>query len=50
MKLKQKDYDNIDADQIASGTIQFDVGLKFMSANTDYLKQFVEIINNHYIK
>ena len=27
-----------------------DVGLKFIPANTDYLKQFVEIINNHYIK
>jgi len=27
-----------------------DVGLKFVPANTDYLKQFVEIINNHYIK
>ena len=24
-----------------------DVGLKFIPANTDYLKQFVEIINNH---
>ena len=28
----------------------YDVGLKFIPANTDYLKQFVEIINNHYIK
>ena len=27
-----------------------DVGLKFIPANTDYLKQFVEIINNHYVK
>jgi len=27
-----------------------DVGLKFIPANTDYLKQFVEIINKHYIK
>jgi len=27
-----------------------DVGLKFVPPNTDYLKQFVEIINNHYIK
>ena len=27
-----------------------DVGLKFIPANTDYLKQFVEIINNHYTK
>ena len=26
-----------------------DVGLKFIPANTDYLKQFVEIINNQYI-
>ena len=24
-----------------------DVGLKFVPSNTDYLKQFVEIINNH---
>ena len=24
-----------------------DVGLKFIPANTDYLKQYVEIINNH---
>ena len=28
----------------------YDVGLKFTPANTDYLKQFVEIINNHYVK
>ena len=28
----------------------YDVGLKFTPPNTDYLKQFVEIINNHYIK
>ena len=27
-----------------------DIGFKFMPANTDYLKQFVEIIKNHYIK
>ena len=27
-----------------------DVGLRFIPANTDYLKQFVEIINNHYVK
>ena len=27
-----------------------DVGLKFIPANTDYLKQFVEIINNYYTK
>ena len=25
-----------------------DIGFKFMPANTDYLKQFVEIIKNHY--
>jgi len=28
----------------------YDVGLKFTPPNTDYLKQFVEIINKHYIK
>ena len=27
-----------------------DVGLKFVPPNTDYLKQFVEIIKSHYIK
>ena len=27
-----------------------DVGLKFVPPNTDYLKQFVEIIKIHYIK
>ena len=27
-----------------------DVGLKFVPPNTDYLKQFVEIINKYYIK
>jgi len=27
-----------------------DIGLRFVPPNTDYLKQFVEIINNHYIK
>ena len=28
----------------------YDVGLKFIPPNTDYLKQFVEIINNYYTK
>ena len=28
----------------------YDVGLKFTPPNTDYLKQFVEIINKYYIK
>ena len=28
----------------------YDVGLKFIPPNTDYLKKFMEIINNHYIK
>ena len=28
----------------------YDVGLKFIPANTDYLKQFVEIIKSQYIK
>ena len=28
----------------------YDVGLKFTPPNTDYLKQFVKIINNHCIK
>ena len=28
----------------------YDVGLRFIPPNTDYLKQFVEIINNHYTK
>ena len=27
-----------------------DVGLRFIPPNTDYLKQFVEIINKYYIK
>ena len=27
-----------------------DIGLKFVPPNTDYLKQFVEIIKKHYIK
>ena len=27
-----------------------DIGLRFVPPNTDYLKQFVEIINNHYTK
>ena len=27
-----------------------DIGLKFIPSNTDYLKQFVEIIKTHYIK
>ena len=27
-----------------------DIGLKFVPPNTDYLKQFVEIIKSHYIK
>ena len=29
------------------GHASYDVGLKFIPANTDYLKQYVEIINNH---
>ena len=28
----------------------YDVGLKFTPPNTDYLKQFMEIINKYYIK
>ena len=28
----------------------YDVGLRFTPPNTDYLKKFMEIINNHYIK
>ena len=32
------------------GHCSYDVGLKFTPANTDYLKKFVKIINNHYIK
>ena len=32
------------------GHASYDVGLRFIPPNTDYLKQFVEIINNHYIK
>jgi len=27
-----------------------DIGLRFVPPNTDYLKKFMEIINNHYIK
>ena len=27
-----------------------DIGLRFVPQNTDYLKQFVEIIKSHYIK
>ena len=27
-----------------------DIGLRFVPPNTDYLKQFVEIINNYYTK
>jgi len=27
-----------------------DIGLRFVPPNTDYLKQFVEIIKSHYIK
>jgi len=32
------------------GRCSYDVGLRFIPPNTDYLKQFVEIINNYYIK
>jgi len=32
------------------GHCSYDVGLRFIPPNTDYLKQFVEIINNHYTK
>jgi len=32
------------------GHSSYDVGLRFIPPNTDYLKQFVEIINNHYTK
>ena len=30
------------------GHCSYDVGLRFIPPNTDYLKQFVEIIKNHY--
>ena len=32
------------------GHLSYDVGLRFIPPNTDYLKQFVEIINKYYIK
>ena len=32
------------------GHHSYDVGLRFIPPNTDYLKQFVEIIKSHYIK
>ena len=32
------------------GYCSYDVGLRFIPPNTDYLKQFVEIINKYYIK
>jgi len=32
------------------GHCSYDVGLRFIPPNTDYLKQFVEIINNYYTK
>jgi hypothetical protein len=31
-------------------TSRYDVGLRFVPPNTDYLKKFMEIINNHYKK
>ena len=31
-------------------TSRYDVGLRFVPPNTDYLKKFMEIINNQYIK
>ena len=31
-------------------TSRYDVGLRFVPPNTDYLKKFMEIINNHYTK
>ena len=32
------------------GRCSYDVGLRFIPPNTDYLKKFLEIINNHYTK
>jgi len=32
------------------GRCSYDVGLRFIPPNTDYLKQFVETINNYYTK
>ena len=32
------------------GRCSYDVGLRFIPPNTDYLNQFVEIINNYYTK
>ena len=32
------------------GRCSYDVGLRFIPPNTDYLKQFVEIIKNNYTK
>ena len=32
------------------GHHSYDVGLRFVPPSTDYLKKFMEIINNHYIK
>ena len=32
------------------GRCSYDVGLRFIPPNTDYLKQFVEIIKTHYME
>ena len=36
--------------RFVDSTSRYDVGLRFVPPNTDYLKKFMEIINNHYIK
>ena len=35
---------------LIEGQGSYDVGLRFIPSNTDYLKQFMEIINKYYIK
>ena len=53
-KVKDLDCNKLKCEVTRSMFIEstsfYDVGLKFTPANTDYLKKFMEIINNHYIK
>ena len=53
-KVKDLDGNKLKCEVTRSKFIEstsfYDVGLRFTPPNTDYLKKFMEIINNHYIK
>ncbi|MBT6296868.1 MAG: PilZ domain-containing protein [Nitrospina sp.] len=53
-KIKDLDGEKLKCEvtraEYRDGEYSYDVGLKFLPANTDYLKKFMEIIKTHYME